>query len=88
MTTIIDRNIPSLENVLLHGDFNMETNDEEMGNSMNTYNLSSLFKRPTCLKTSNDKSRSFETGFSHHHHLLYTILKSTFAIKHFHVKDF
>ena len=72
----------------------MEANDKEMGNLINTYNFFSLFKRPTCFKTSKGrsidlmltnkkhsfmKSQSFETGFSDHHHLIYTILKSTFV---------
>ena len=94
MCTIIDRHAPSLENTLLIHDFNMEANDKEMGNLRNTYNVFSLFKGPTCFRTSNGKSvdlmltnkkhsfiksQSFETGFSdHHHHLIYTILKSTF----------
>ena len=92
MCTIIDGNAPSQENVLLIGDFSMEANDK--GNLINTYNFVSLVKGPTCFKTSKGrcsdlmltnkehsfmKSQSFETGFSDHHHLIYTILKSTFV---------
>ena len=40
--TIIDKHTSSRENVLLIGDFNLEINDKEMGNLINTYNLLSL----------------------------------------------
>ena len=58
------------------------------------YDLYSLHMGPTCLKSvkgrcialmlTNKKhsffhSQSFETGFSGHHHLIYTILKSAFV---------
>ena len=69
----------------------MEANHTEMGNVMNTNNLFSLFKGPACFKASKGRSidpvltnkkqsfmkgQSFETGFSDHHHLIYTILTS------------
>ena len=72
----------------------MEVNDKEMGNLINRYNSFSLFKGPTCCKTSKGrsidrmptnkkhsfmKSQSFEAGFSDHHYLIYTIFKSTFV---------
>ena len=53
-------------------------------------NLKSMFKNPTCFKSSNgsavdliltnnsylyQKSQSFETGISDHHHLICTMLK-------------
>ena len=56
--------------------------------------LSSLINQPTCFKSvdgrcidliltnkkhSFQKSQSFETGVSDHHHLIYTMLKTTFT---------
>ena len=92
---IIDRHTSLSEKVLLIGDFNMEISDQEMSILTNTYNLFNLFKGPTCFKTpkgrsidlmltnrkqSFKESQLFKTGFSdHHHHLIYTILKSNFV---------
>ena len=91
---IIDGYALSRENVLLIGDFNMEVGDRALSPLINTYHLFNLLKGPTCFKTSRGrsidliltnkkhsfmKSQSFETGFSDHHHLIYTILKSTFV---------
>ena len=91
---IIDGYTLSRENVLLIGDFNMEVGDRALDPLINAYHLPSLLKGPTCFKTSRGrsidliltnekhsfmKSQSFETGFSDHHHLIYTILKSTFV---------
>eukprot|EP00794_Sanderia_malayensis_P018339 gene18339-20183_t len=57
------------------------------------HNLHNLIKSATCFKSSKGRcidliltnrkhsfmhSKSFETGFSDHHHMIYTILKSTF----------
>ena len=72
----------------------MEISDQEMSILTNTYNLFNPFKGPTCFKTAKGrsidlmltnrkqlfiKSQSFETGFSNHHHLIYTMLKSNFV---------
>ena len=61
---------------------------------MNTYNLFSLFKGLACFKTSKGRSidlaltnkkhsfmknQLFETEFNDHHHLIYTMSKSTFV---------
>ena len=58
------------------------------------YSLYNLIHNPTCYKTENGRcidliltnkkhsffgSHSFETGYSDHHHLIYTILKSTYT---------
>ena len=41
----------SRENMLLIGDFNMEVNDRAMSPLTEAYQLSSLFKGPTCFKS-------------------------------------
>ena len=94
MCRIINGYTLSRENVLLIGDFNMEVGDRALSPLIDAYHLSSLLKGPTRFKTSRGrsidliltnkkdsfmKSQSFETGFSDHHHLIYTILKSTFV---------
>ena len=55
-----------------------------------------MIKNPTCFKSSNgsaidliltnnsylyQKSQSFETGISYHHHLIFTMLKSKYEQK-------
>ena len=59
-------------------------------------NLKIMIKNPTCFKTSNgsatdliltnnsylyQKSQSFETGISDHHHLICTMLKSKYEMQ-------
>ena len=81
------------ENVVVIGDFNAESNEKKLSPLIEDYNLYNLIKNPTCLKSSKGRcidlvltnrkhsfmhSKSFETGFSDHHHMIYTILKSTF----------
>ena len=81
------------DNVLVLGDFNMEPNDKNLSPLLAEHNLYNLIKGPTCFKScqgrciglllTNKKhsvmmTQSFETGFSDHHHLIYTVLKSTY----------
>ena len=70
----------------------MEVNDKALIPFIEAYELYSLIKGPTCFKSKKGrcidlmlanrntlmKSQSFETGFSDHHYLQYTILKTTF----------
>ena len=94
LSRIIDKHTPSRDNVLIIGDFNMVIGDKVMSTLISTYQLFSLYKGETCFKTSRGrsidlmltnrkhsfmKSQSFETGFSDHHHVIYTILKSTYV---------
>ena len=94
ISRIIDRYSASRENLLILGDFNMEVNDTALVPLVEAYKLYSLVKGPTCFKSKRGRcidlmltnrkysfmgSQSFETGFSDHHHLIYTILKSTFV---------
>ena len=72
----------------------MEVGDKSMSTLISTYQLYSLYKGATCFKTTKGrpidlmltnkkhsfmKNQSFEAGFSDHHHLIYTILKSTYV---------
>ena len=86
-----------------------------MSTLFSTYQLYSLYKGATCFirttkgrpidlmltnkKHSFMKSQSFEAGFSDHHHLIYTTLKSTYVklppktircrkYKNFHMEEF
>ena len=69
----------------------METGDQVLHSMMEDHNLDSLIKTPTCFKTDKGKcidlilnnnkrgfleSKTFETGFSDFHHLVYTVLKT------------
>ena len=80
--------------MLITGDFNMKVTDKNLIPFIEAYELYSLIKKPTCFKSKKGrcidltltnkkhsfmKSQSFETGFSDHHHLIYTILKTTFV---------
>ena len=80
--------------MLILGDFNMEMNDNALALLVEAYKLYSLVKGSTCFKSKRGRcidlmltnrkpsfmeSQSFETGFSDHHNLIYTVLKSTFV---------
>ena len=81
------------ENVVVIGDVNEEPNEKKLSPLIEDYNLYNLIKNPTCFKSSKGRcidlvltnrkhsfmhSKSFETGFSDHHLMIFTILKSTF----------
>ena len=76
------------------GDFNLEVNNPTIRCMMNDHNLSSLIQTPTCFKSASGRcidliltnckhgcfnSKTFETGFSDFHHMVYTNLKTTFT---------
>ena len=90
---MIDFYSRSIDNMLIFGDFNMETTHPVMTDFLENHNLYSMIKTPTCFKSvrgrcidlmlTNSKnsffgSQTFETGFSDFHHLIYTILKTTY----------
>ena len=84
----------SYENLLLLGDFNVETDNSTMSVFCDTFNLSSIIKEPTCYKNPEapscidliltNKPYSFqnscvlETGQSDFHKMTVTVLKATF----------
>ena len=73
-------------------DFNMEPSDSILKTFMQSHNLFNLLKSNTCFKgrascveliLTNRKfcfkiSSTFEAGLSDHHHLIYSMLKTTF----------
>ena len=76
------------------GDFNEVATQSEVASFMTNFSLSSLFHDPTCFKSSDgrcidlilsnkrrsfQKSNSFETGISDHHHLVYTMFRSKYT---------
>ena len=85
----------SYENFLLLGDFNLSTENPNFKNLLNSFDLESIIKIPTCYKslsspTSIDliltnkknffmKSTAFETGMSDFHKLTTTILRKTIS---------
>ena len=74
------------------GDFNMELNNHMFKSFLDSKNLTNLIKTNTCFKgkgssidliLTNKKysfkyTSSYETGLSDHHHMIYTMLKSSF----------
>ena len=94
ISKLIDIYLKLCENIVILGDFNMEPKDPKMTPLIEDCNLYNLIHNPTCYKTENGrcidliltnkkhsflKSRSFETGYSDHHHLIYTMLKCTYT---------
>ena len=89
---MINKYSVNIENVLIIGGFNMEVHENKLDQLIFDYNLYSLHKGSTFFKSvtgrcidlllTNKKdsffhSQAFETSFSDHHHLVYTIFKST-----------
>ena len=82
------------ENIIVLGDFNVETTDPSMEDFCVRYNLNSLIKDPTCYKNPENPTcidliltnspRSFqnscviETGLSDFHKMVVTVMKTTF----------
>ena len=81
------------ENVVVLGDFNLEPGDIAFASLIQDHSLYNTTKHPTCFKSSKCRcidfiftnrkhsfmhSKSFETGFSDHHHMIYTILMTTY----------
>ncbi len=89
--------LPSYDNVILLGDFNSEMSEKPLENFCTLYGLKSLINSPTCFKSvtnpscidlilTNRKncfqnSTTIETGLSDFHHLVLTVLKTTFKRK-------
>ena len=89
---MIDHFATKYDNHLLMGDFNMEPNNLMLKSFLDINNLINLIKDNTCFKgkgssidliLTNRKysfkyTSSYETGLSDHHHMIYTMLKSSF----------
>ena len=81
------------ENVCIFGDFNATPENNDMINFMSNQCLSNLIKGPICFNSADgsminiflttnkyllQKTNSFETGISDYHHLIATVLKTTY----------
>ena len=90
---LIDIYSDTYDNILILGDFNMEASDVEMQKLIQSYDLYSMIKKPTCFKSRygrcidlmlTSKKYSFmnslvlENGESDCHAMIYSMLKSTF----------
>ena len=92
LSEIIDHFSSIYDNYIILGDFNMEPSDSILKTFMQSHNLFNLIKSNTCFKgrgsciyliLTNQKfcfknSSTSETGLSDHHHLIYSMLKTTF----------
>ena len=94
MGVLVDFYSRSTNNLLIFGDINLEASDPALNAPVDQRELHSMIKLQlvskalsgkcidlflTNRKHSFQKRKSFETGFSDHHHLIYTVLKTTFA---------
>ena len=91
LVKMIDYFSVSYDNHVIISDFNLEPSTDPLQNFMNSSALCNLTKVDTCFKGqgtcisfilsnrkySLKKSNTFETRLSDHHHMIYTILKST-----------
>ena len=92
LSMIVDHYLSIYDNHIILGDFNMEPNNSLLISFMQSLNLFNVVKSNTCFKgngtcvdliLTNRKyyfkhSSTFETGLSDHHHLIYSMLKTTF----------
>ena len=92
LTEIIDHFAAKYDNHLTVGHFNMEPNNSMFKSFLDSNNLTNLFKTNSCFngkglsinliltkrKYSFKYTSSYETGLSDHHHMVYTMLKSSF----------
>ena len=95
LTEIIDHFATEYDNHLIMGDFNMEPNNHMFKSFLDSNNLTNLIKTNTCFqgkessidliltnrKYSFKYTSSYETRHSDHHHMIYTMLRSSFINK-------
>ena len=95
LTVILNHFTKAHNNYLITGDFNLEPHDKRLGYFLNSNSLVNLVKTNTCFKgkgccidliLTNRKysfknTTSYETELSDHHHMILTILKTTFQQK-------
>ena len=92
LSDLLDFSSNHYDNKVILGDFNLKPTDPLIMTFLNEHDLINLIKNSTCFKgegscidliLTNRKfsfknSTSFETGLSDHHHLIYSMLKTTF----------
>ena len=92
LTKIIDVFADKYDNYLIMGDFNLESGNTILTNFLDSTNLTNLIKTNTCFKGKGSsidliltnrkyslKNTSYEMGLSDRHHMIYTMLKSSFV---------
>ena len=91
LTSIIGHFTKLFDNYIIMGEFNLEPSDTTLKHFLDSNGLYNLIKGHTCFKgkgslidliLTNRKfsfknTQSFETGLSDHHHMVYTMLKTT-----------
>ena len=92
LSDLLDFYSEDYDNKVILVDFNLEPSNPSIVSYMNNQNLFNLVKSNTCFKgegscidliLTNRKysfknTCSFETGLSDHHHLIYSVMKTTF----------
>ena len=95
LTVILDHFTKAYDNYLIMGDFNLEPHDKRLGYLLNSNNLVNLVKTNTCFKSSGSyidliltsrkysfkNTTLYETELSNHHHMILTMLQTTFQQK-------
>ena len=95
LTFILDHFTKSFDNYLIMGEFNLETHDKRLGCFLNSNNLVNAVKANTYFKGSGSctdlilanriysfkNTTSYETVLSDHHHMILTMLNTTFQQK-------
>ena len=88
----MDHFTKAYDNYLIMGDFNLEPHDKRLGYFLNSNNQVNLVKTDACFKGSSSctdliltsrkysfkNTTSYETGLSDPHHMILTMLKTTF----------
>ena len=77
---VFDRVCTDYENLILLGDFTVETEEKHISDFMSVYNLKNLIRHKTCFRNSGNPS-SFETGLSDCHKCQQQSLSNTFPNK-------
>ena len=92
LTSIIDHFTKLFDNYIIIGDFNLEPSNTTLKHFLDSNGLHNLIKGHTCFKDKGSlidliltsrkfsfkNTQSFETGLSDHHHMVCTMLKTTF----------
>ena len=93
MTNLLEFYSIWYKKVIVLGDFNIEAENKAMKNFLQEHTFYNIMKQNICFKGDGGscidllitnskfsfmKINSFETGLSHHHHMIYIILKSKF----------
>ena len=100
LSKMLDYYCRQYENFILIGDFNCEIGDDVINDSVDSYELASLVRSPTCfksdsppcidfiltnMKSSFQATTTIETGLSDFHTMIVTVLKGLISFICFHL---